>query len=650
MTRALALAVTLGVVTGCHNDSSETLNTDYSRLKLAAVSNGQLVSAGDSTVLVNLLKNGVRLQLANQHGVQALSLADIDTADYSNVNLHEPGVDEADRVQYDGQHLFVAGTYEYPNVDASRRIRILATDPAQASARELAAVNFGAENTTIAGLYLHQNPNQQSRELVAIGSTLMYGPVHIMVVGGSTIANGETRVELFDVTDPSGAASVWSLTLDGLLLESRRIGNQLFLITHSFPQIPGLNLAASSEEQKLANERLIRNASLQTLLPQYRINDGNRQPLVQARDCLTPATLSPDDGYANIVTITVIDLNNRQVSDALCLNTPVHGLYASTENLYLGGSAFHAGEQTVLHKFSLGSNGVEYRASGSVDGTLGWTDPGYRMSEKDGHLRLVTSQRQSDNSLRHQLQILSDDGEGNLQSLATLPNAARPEPIGKPGEDIFAVRFAGERAYVVSFERIDPLYVLDLSNPADPFIAGQLEVPGFSSYLHPLGQTHLLAVGAIRADLNFVTRVKVELFDVRNMAAPVSVGSAVLGEFSSYSEANFDSRSLSFRQLDDATVRFTLPIQIDDMPTSYGPYYQWTESGVQLFEVNDLDGDANLRNMGRMVVDRSRVDRLYPPVSHGNRSRQHDDALFHVYGNGVWSAFWQTPDAVNGPF
>ncbi len=650
MTRALALAVTLGVVTGCHNDSSESLNTDYSRLKLAAVSSGGLVSAGDSTVLSTLLKNGIRLQLANQHGVQALSLADIDTADYSNVNLHEPGVDEADRVQYDGQHLFVAGTYEYPNVDASRRIRILATDPDEASAREVAAVNFGADDATIAGLYLHQNPSQQTRELVAIGSTLMYGPVHIMVVGGSTVANGETRVELFDVTEPTGAASVWSLTLDGLLLESRRVGDQLYLITHSFPHIAGLNLAANTEEQKLANERLIRNASVQSLLPQYRVNDGNRQALVQARDCLTPETLSADDGYANIVAITVIDLNARRITDSLCLNTPVHGLYASTENLYLGGSDYSTGEQTVLHKFQFSSAGIDYRASGSVSGTLGWTDPGYRMSEHNGHLRLVTSRRNSDNTLSHQLQVLTDDGEGNLSTLATLPNAERPEPIGKPGEDIFAVRFAGDRAYIVSFERIDPLYVLDLTEPAEPFIAGQLEVPGFSSYLHPVGQNHVVAIGAIRADLNFVTRVKVELFDVSNMAAPVSVGSAVLGEYSSYSEANFDSRSLSFRQPDSNTLRFTLPIQIDDIPTSYGPYYQWSESGVQLFEVNDLNGDASLRNVGRMVVDRSRVDRLYPPVSSGNRSRQHDDALFHVYGNGVWSAFWSTPDAVNGPY
>ena len=646
----LVFATTLGVVAGCHNsDTADELNTDYSQLKLAPVSSGSLVTVTDPTDFATLLKNGIRLQLSNRHGIQTLNMAEIASADYSNTNLHEAGVDEADRIAYDGDHLFVAGIYDYSGGDAGKRLRILATNPDQATAAKVAELSFGSETVPISGLYLRQNENQQTRELVALGSTFMYGPVNTFAAGGTVWESGETVVGLFDVVNPAAASRVWTLTLEGLLLESRRLGDQLYLVTHSFPVIMGLNYGATTDAEKLANERLIHQAELDTLLPHYRIDDGSKQPLVSANDCLAPSESHSDEGFANIVTLTVIDLVTRQIIDSTCLNTPVQGLYASVNHLYLGGSDFSAGPTTVLHQFKLSADAIDYQATGTVGGTLGWTDPGYRMNEHDDTLRLITSTRAEDNSLKHQLHVLADDGNGTLSTVASLPNAAHPEAIGKPGEDIYAVRFLGDRAYVVSFERIDPLYVIDLFDPNEPVIAGELEVPGVSAYLHPVGEDYLLSVGMIRNDGMIDSRVKVELFNVANMAAPYSAGSVTLGEHRSVSEANYDSRSLNFRMHDANTLRFTVPVQIYDTPPANGPYYEWTQSGLQLFEISNVAGSAHLSSPGQLVVDRRTAERQWPLASVAGRSRMHDDAVFHVYGNAVWSALWQTPDVVNGP-
>ena len=89
--------------------------------------------------------------------------------------------------------------------------------------------------------------------------------------------------------------------------------------------------------------------------------------------------------------------------------------------------------------------------------------------------------------------------------------------LGEEGERIYGVRFMGERGYIVTFRQTDPLYTLDLSNPTAPRVAGQLKIPGYSAYLHPVGENQLLGVGREG------TAVKTSLFDVSNLAAPTEV-------------------------------------------------------------------------------------------------------------------------------
>ena len=207
------------------------------------------------------------------------------------------------------------------------------------------------------------------------------------------------------------------------------------------------------------------------------------------------------------------------------------------------------------------------------------------------------------------------------------------------------MRFLGEVAYAVTFERIDPLYAIDLSDPADPFIAGELEVTGFSDFLHPVSDDLLLGLGR-DAPGGIPGGIKVELFDVSNIAQPLSRGSAVIGGRGSYSEALYDRHAFTYQADIEGVDRFTIPAMVYAMDGSW----QYLGNALYLFEIRDKDMPA--------LTALNRVGRIEPPSLNPNapdwvaRSRAfiHDDTVYYIRDETVWSAFWLTPGVVNGPF
>lgn len=215
----------------------------------------------------------------------------------------------------------------------------------------------------------------------------------------------------------------------------------------------------------------------------------------------------------------------------------------------------------------------EYRGSGEVPGYIGTSNPSFLMSENDTDLRVFSSSwagrgfplavMESDTAAIdqtidqtideedfgiHKLTILRESADGTrLDQLAQLPNRQRPDAIGKPGEDLYADRFVAKRAYAFTFEVIDPLYVLELSDPEDPRISGELELLGFSTLLQPLGKDLLLGVGSdVPADgLGLTQGVKVALFNVANISAPVELESIVIGKRGSSSPALYNHHALT---------------------------------------------------------------------------------------------------------
>ena len=218
-------------------------------------------------------------------------------------------------------------------------------------------------------------------------------------------------------------------------------------------------------------------------------------------------------------------------------------------------------------------------------------------------------------------------GEALLQTVATLPNAARPAPLGKPGEQVFAVRFVGDRGFVVTFRRTDPLYVLDLSDPADPRVTGELEVAGFSEMLVPLANGLLLGVGRDADALGRATGLKVALFDVADPAQPRQRASLSLGAAGSMSALDGSRHGLNLMAVGD-TVRIALPANL-----SASDYQDWRH-GLQRLEVDTAA--RTLRDLGLLGAT---VGAGYLPISL-ERSVQIGDWVYHLREGQLASHAW----------
>ena len=268
------------------------------------------------------------------------------------------------------------------------------------------------------------------------------------------------------------------------------------------------------------------------------------------------------------------------------------------------------------------------------------------MSEHDGVLRVLASSFDFNNEdfVDHKLYLLRESATlPELETIAELPNEARPDEIGKPNEALYGVRFLADRAYAVTFERIDPLYAIDLSDIDDPKIAGELEITGFSDFLHPVNQDLLLGIGTGEDG-----GVKVELFDVSDLSQPLSRGGVSLGP-QSHSEATRDRHAFTYQADVNGIERFTIPATAFNVPANGSADAGAYSTGLHLFEIRDKTM-PNLSTLNAVGTILPPPDEETFPYDTRNRAFIHDDTVFYVLNEAVWSAFWSTPDTVNGPF
>lgn len=329
------------------------------------------------------------------------------------------------------------------------------------------------------------------------------------------------------------------------------------------------------------------------MLPTRQVGSGPPELLTRETDCyLQRGNASPD---LAITTVTVLDLaDGARPAGGRCFVGGSEALYLSPGSLYLATTRyaydvtaalprFADGMRTDLHKFALDGATLTYRGSGSVPGHLGWDaqKKSLRLSEHEGHVRVLTH-IESWGWMQPQdapapagvppsparLTILrEDDTQRSLVETGALPNARRPQPLGKEGEQVYAVRLLGARGYVVTFRRIDPLYVLDLSDPTDPRAVGEVEAAGFSDYLFPVGEGLLLGVGKDATEQGRVTGVKVAVFDVADGSRPREVAKQTFGLAGSFSGLDASRHGIDLHAVGD-TLRVGLPMVTVDDPSS----------------------------------------------------------------------------------
>jgi len=679
---------------------------------------GSLVPAGGAAALERYLKNGLLIAygtatgpppvggplppvLAGAAGSDAATMAAaaVPEGAASGTNVQEAGVDEADTVKFDGVHLYVAeqpdvfygwvvpvlavgavgaleaasggsgtepgtgtGTGTGPEpvpgpVEEHARIRVLEAAPDPPAAHEVGTIALDETGQRVAGLYLDPGDGAAAPDLlVAVGEgqpePLPWG----LWMDPWVWRNGRTTVSAFDVTQADAATPAWTFAVEGDLVASRKVGSVLYLVTRQSPYLPGLIRWPATAGDAEANRRAIADAPLADLLPQVSVDGAAPSPLVAPEDCFLPAATDGQDGYPTLIAVTALDVRDPAGARSVCMGGMTDGVYASPAALYLTGST---GTETVVHKFGLDADGPRYRGSATVPGDLGWRDPHYRMGEQDGVLRLLTTVRDFTvgAGLSHRLTLLAEaSGDAPaLEEIAHLPSEAEPTPIGKPGEDVYAVRFSGARGYVVTFRRIDPLYVLDLADASAPKVAGALEVPGFSEYLHPVGTDLLLSVGHdAPADPSAPTLplgIRVGLFDVADPAAPKEVAHVVIGKRGTDSGVTYDPHAFAFLAGDGGPDRLALPVEVHQGPGDPSDpftYYPWDHTGLYLFEI-DEGADAALRPVGAVVAEKPSEAKPWPDSTQGDRGVIQGPAVHYVHAGKVWSAAWTAPEAPAGP-
>lgn len=420
-----------------------------------------------------------------------------------------------------------------------------------------------------------------------------------------TEVRSQVALDVVSVANPAAPRIDSRIQIDGWLVGTRRIGDALYVVSQWTPALALDTLPPKATPA----ERSAALAALTTpqLMPGIRIDGGASLPLVQDTDCwLQPANASLE---LQLTVITRFDLASPTLArSSRCIAGGAEALYMSTNSLVLSTTRYPqvlSGSSVVyvptastdVHKFALSASGVDYRGSANVPGHLGWNSEMKqdRFSEFNGDLRVLTFTGETGwgfvsldggtvaappGASPATLTVLRERAsDRTLQVVGQLPNAQRPGWIGHPGEQVYAVRFAGERGYVVTFRRTDPLYVLDLANPADPRVVGELKAPGFSDYLFPLANGLLFGVGRDATPEGRVTGIKVGLFDVADPTAPKELATQTFGEVYSSSGLSYSRHGINLFTQGNLT-RIALPMFVRNAEPKN------SQQGLQRFEVD----------------------------------------------------------------
>ncbi len=460
--------------------------------------------------------------------------------DYSGTNVQEEGVDEPDIVKTNGNTLFAVANGKLNAVD------VRASKPHLLDTLKLAS-GWSHE------LLLHGD-----RLLVLSRGGYWMTPLPGLAARMFPWAPAQTVLAEVDVSDPKALRIVRTLTLDGSYVAARLVGGTARIVSAS--QVPGPlpfeSPADSTDAARAAalehNRAIVASSGVGSWLPSYRVArpgaaPAKARPLVQCRHVLRPKSFSG----LGLLTVLTVDLDKGLTpvdSDAVMTDGRI--VYASPESLYVATERWadrpdpaapvapQTGVVTAIHKFDISSpSRTEYRGSGSVAGYLlsEWS-----LSESRGVLRVVSTESPA-------WWGPGAETESFLTTLrqkeGSLVQAGRIGGLGT-GERVYAVRFVGDVAYVVTFKQIDPLHTVDVADPAHPRLLGELKIPGYSAYLHPIGDGLMLGIGQDVNDQGRPTGTQLSLFDVSDLGHPKRVHQAALGQ--GWSEAESDHHAFLF--------------------------------------------------------------------------------------------------------
>jgi uncharacterized secreted protein with C-terminal beta-propeller domain len=485
----------------------------------------------------------------------SLATGAVQGVDYSGTNVQTAGVDEPDVVKTDGERIFVVAQSRLFWIDASGTPKIVASIPLDGWGQQIFLSGDSLLVMTSGGGYGVQS--------LADG------------VAFDSIAPGyqTQRVVLteVDVSDPGAMSTVSTLMLDGSILSSRMADGTVRVVVRSgpngfaweYPEGSGIRAEQKAIE---ANKKLIEDSTLENWVPWYILKDHNSGTTSDGPVLGCDQVGHPDEfSGLSMLSILSIDLDEGlEPGNSIGLLAEGQTIYASNDNLYVATSPWMAwpatrweeGQDkndkltTQLHMFDISDPATAtYIASGEVEGVL---HSQWSMDEYDGILRVVTT----DENPWWGSSEVPDSAVITMQRRGEdLVQIGSVDGLGK-NERVYAVRFIEDKGYVVTFRQVDPLYVVDLSDPSNPEVKGELKINGYSAYLHPIGEDLLLGVGQDATDEGRTEGTQISVFDVSDPEDPRRLSRLTFDD--AYSEAEWDHHAFLWWAPNEIAV---LPLQ-----------------------------------------------------------------------------------------
>lgn len=451
------------------------------------------------------------------------------TDDYSSTNIQVAGVDEADMVKTDGQYIYTLSTtqnggYYYYDTSSqnSNNVYILNADPQ--SAKIISKIVLDNDSSP-SGLFL----SQDGSKLVVLSNKYQS---YIAPSRGVSImpyfSDVSTSINIFDISNKANPVLTRNFTVSGSYFNSRMIGNYVYAVTsqNAYVYNGAVTVPAvySGEKAYAASPTSIYYADMN------------------------------ESSYYSFTSFYGIDVSNdqQQPTNMTVLMSGASTMYVSPDNIYIAYPNWVNGSDiTSIYRVKINGLQLTLDAQGGVPG---YTINQYAMDEYNGNLRIATNlqsalistpfdgQSSSQGSQVNNVYVLNQ----NLSVVGKLEGLAR-------GENLHSVRFMGDKGYLVTFIRTDPLFVIDLSQPTNPTVLGELKIPGYSDYLHPYDETHLIGVGKEAVDSNqgdfaWYQGLKLSLFDVSNVNNPLQLSNFVIGDRGTDSPALTDPKAFLFDQ------------------------------------------------------------------------------------------------------
>lgn len=447
-------------------------------------------------------------------------------SDYSATNVQVQGVDEADIVKTDGSYIYTL---------KDKQLSIVKAVPAD-KMKLVSKTSFN-NNFNPRDIYI------DAKHLIVIGDSYKNNPqpvnnVKKMIYPGPPQYNPQTcKAIIYNIKDKTNITVSREIELEGNCLSTRKIGSSLYLVSNN-----GIPYYRPGDP---------------IILPSYRDSAVSKE--FKSISC-DKINYFPDCVYRSYIIVASINTDNLdQKVDIKTYLGNGDNIYASTSNLYIALTSYphmqplledSANPQTrpeiktEIYRFALQGASSTYTGRGTVPGTI---LNQFSMDEHKGYFRIATTTGE----LWGQGQDVSKNHIYVLD--AELKSAGKVENIA-PGEKIYSTRFMGDRAYMVTFRNVDPFFVIDLKNPQKPAILGKLKIPGYSDYLHPYDENHIIGFGKDTVEMKgwdgepqaFYQGLKIAIFDVTNVSQPVEMSKVVIGDRGTDSEILNNHKALLF--------------------------------------------------------------------------------------------------------